>query len=71
MAAITSKCIRKSAASVPQEDELRGALAAMFSTVSLILVTAFSVAWITVPTPGAAALAAAEAPALPADCPAA
>ena len=40
-------------------------------TVSLILVTAFSVAWITVPTPGAAALAAAEAPALPADCPAA
>ena len=35
-------------------------------TVSLILVTAFSVAWIAAPTPGAAALAAAEAPALPA-----
>ena len=59
--AITSNGIRKSAASAPQENELRDALTAMFSTVLLICVTAFSVTWLTAPTPGAAALTAAEA----------
>ena len=71
MAAIISSGIRKSVATIPQEDELREALAAMFSTVPLICVTAFSVARIAAPTPGAAALTAAEAPALPDNCPAA